>query len=123
AKNAYERRWSDYTRGPGSHEYLYRWSMRWRNSALTMATSKRERIAAEQAHLRRMGTLQALIRTRFTGVAFDGAYAAAYYKSEAELLTKIERQQRREIRDSAPTKRSRYRSLRVQLGRLVPQGK
>jgi hypothetical protein len=68
-------------------EVLYRWSRRWMDGALAASKTKQERIAAAEAHLKRMKDLER-VAPELKKVAYvfpaSSEAAATYYRLEAE---------------------------------------
>jgi hypothetical protein len=72
---------------PPLGELLYRWSCRWLDAEREMSGRQEDRIAAYQAHLRRMRELERVARDRFRNrfVPVDEDTAAQFYRAEAEI--------------------------------------
>jgi hypothetical protein len=66
---------------------LYKWSKRWRDAELALATKKDERIRAHEAHVKRMKKWEALVKKMFQAGHTTSAETSAvkYYRSDAEL--------------------------------------
>jgi hypothetical protein len=72
---------------PPLGELLYRWSCRWLDAEREVSSRKEDRIAAYQAHLRRMRDLERVARDRFRNhfVPVEEDTAAQFYRAEAEI--------------------------------------
>jgi hypothetical protein len=86
AKASYESYWKDYLAGPGFEGAIYEWSKKWRNAALALAKTQAEKIAINEAHLKRMRELDQLEVKKVPGGLLDGANVTEYYIAEAETL-------------------------------------
>jgi hypothetical protein len=67
-------------------EYLFRWSHRWAEAQLQLAASRKERLAAVEAHLDRMKRLDQMIQGQLrvgVGRRFEGS-KAEFYRLDAE---------------------------------------
>jgi len=86
AKAAYEVKWKG--RARSEFEDLYVYSLWWRTSALTLATTKAQRVAASEAHLCRMSELEKYLEEPQRAQRISGRYvfAAHYYRAEAEVM-------------------------------------
>jgi hypothetical protein len=86
AKAVYEGTWETFLEHRTYPEFVYEWSMYWRNAALAIGQKKADRIAASEAHLKRMNDLRTFIKEKFNRIPTRHILASEYYRTEAEIL-------------------------------------